>query len=154
MNTLILVMGLPGSGKTTFARDHIKSDYVFAADDYFYGDGMEYNFDPSKLKEAHAQCYSRTEEQLKRVQRLAMLGKIRRTPGVRVVVTNTFTQKWERDPYINLAREYNCQLFIVDLYDGGLTDEELVERNVHGVPVEAIVRMRARYERHSFTQLS
>ena len=144
MNTLILVMGLPGSGKTTFARDHIKSDYVFAADDYFYGEDMVYNFDPSKLKEAHAQCYSRAEEQLKKV----------RMPGVKVIVTNTFTQKWERDPYINLAREYNCQLFIVDLYDGGLTDEELVERNVHGVPVEAIVRMRARYERHSFTQLS
>ena len=35
---------------------------------------------------------------------------------------------------------------VIDLGEAGLTDEELAERNSHGVPVEAITRMSDRFE--------
>ena len=45
-----------------------------------------------------------------------------------------------------MAKELGAELVVHDVYDGGQTDETLAERNVHGVPLEAIQRMRARYE--------
>jgi len=36
---------------------------------------------------------------------------------------------------------------IIDLYDGGLTNDQLAARNVHKVPVVVIARMRARWEK-------
>jgi len=51
---LFLVRGLPGSGKTSFASA-IWNDYaVCEADKFFYDKEGNYNFDGSKLKEAHA----------------------------------------------------------------------------------------------------
>jgi hypothetical protein len=35
---------------------------------------------------------------------------------------------------------------VVDVFDGGLTDEDLAARNVHGVPLAGIRAMRARWE--------
>jgi len=53
---LILVRGVPGSGKTTFA-EMIQGPHgaIVATDDFFYEDGA-FNFDPSKLGEAHEWC--------------------------------------------------------------------------------------------------
>ena len=63
----------------------------------------------------------------------------------RIAVHNTFVQSWEIAPYVSLAEKHDYEIRIVDLYDGGLTDEMLYERNVHGVPLEAIQRMRLNY---------
>jgi adenylate kinase family enzyme len=49
---LFLVRGLPGSGKSTFAT-HIWNEYaVCEADKFFYDKEGNYNFDPSKIKDA------------------------------------------------------------------------------------------------------
>jgi hypothetical protein len=45
-----------------------------------------------------------------------------------------------------MAVEFGATPVVIDLYDGGLTDEALVARNVHFVPWQAIGAMRARYE--------
>ena len=50
------------------------------------------------------------------------------------------------EPYILLAKEFNAEFQVIDLFDGGCTDQELFERNVHDVPLETIVAMRARWE--------
>ena len=56
MKKLILLRGLPGSGKSTFAKSisnestgHIESDMFFVKDG-------EYKFDGSKIKDAHNWC--------------------------------------------------------------------------------------------------
>ena len=53
--------------------------------------------------------------------------------GGNVVVHNTFTRRWEMKPYIDIADEFLCQVYIINLFDGGCDDEELEKRNVHNV---------------------
>jgi hypothetical protein len=127
---LVIIRGLPGSGKNTKARQMLSQDAI-SADDYFMHDGL-YLFDPKKLGAAHAYCQKAVADAL--------------AEGEDVAVANTFTQRWEIEPYIKIARGADCVLGIVDLFDGGLTDSELARRNLHGVPEAAIAAMRARYE--------
>lgn len=125
---LTLVRGLPGAGKSTFAGSE-----AIEADQYFCQNKEgEYKFDPKQLKDAHNWCQQRTREQLE--------------SSSDATVANTFTQRWEMQSYIDMAKELGAELVVHDVYDGGQTDETLAERNVHGVPLEAIQRMRARYE--------
>lgn len=129
---LILVRGLPGSGKSTIARVLDLSTYE--ADDYFAffsHDGV-YAFDPSLLPQAHADCQRRTRDALEH--------------GLSCVVSNTFAQRWEMQPYIEMAEELGARLTVLSLFDGGCTDAELAARNKHGVPVETITAMRERWE--------
>ena len=123
---LILIRGISGSGKTTYAKNLIKQDPSlshYEADMFFYKDG-NYNFDPTKLKDAHAWCKAQTENDLQN--------------GKSVVVSNTFTQKWEIEPYIQLGKKYGADI-IIKKATGNY-------KNVHGVPDEALERMRTRWE--------
>jgi hypothetical protein len=58
----------------------------------------------------------------------------------KIVVSNTFTQEWEMEAYYKLAEDYGYVVFslIVENRHGGI--------NEHGVPEEALDRMRARFE--------
>ena len=128
---LILLRGLPGSGKSTVARR--MTDYVhLETDKYFEDMEGEYKFNPVKLSEAHTWCQQRTANNM-RLQR-------------NIVVSNTFTQLWEKAIYEMLAEAYGYQIVVVSLFDAGLTDEQLAERCVHKVPVEKIAQMRTRWE--------
>jgi predicted kinase len=126
---LTIVRGLPGSGKSSYAAKISKN--VFAADDFFMEDG-EYKFDPFKLSEAHAQCQERTKLALQN--------------GNDAVVANTFTQRWEMEPYLVMAKTHNARVVVVDCFDGGMDDAALAATNVHGVPVAVIATMRGRWE--------
>jgi predicted kinase len=137
VKTIYLIRGLPGSGKTSLAYAVKGRAYaitnIVAADDYFYdGDGV-YRFDPKLLTLAHEQC-----------QLNARIGL--QYDGHDVVVHNTFSQRWEMQPYIDMADEHGARLVVLDLFDGGCTDDELAERNSHGVPLDVIERMRHRWE--------
>ena len=130
---LYIVRGLPGSGKSTFALDLVGSDFlVCEADKYFMVDG-EYKFDGSKLKEAHESCRNLVETYMK--DSLVNDQFYRES-----AVSNTFTQEWEMQAYIDLAKQYGYMVFtvIVENRHGGV--------NQHGVPDEALTRMRDRFE--------
>lgn len=145
-STLVLVRGLPGSGKTTLAYalrrlagqdDMVPAKWVgaqcFAADNWMVNEAGKYEFDPSKLRAAHEACQAAVAGQLYK--------------GGRAIVHNTFSQQWEMAPYRALAALRGVPVEVVDLFDAGLTDAELAERNVHGVPVATIAAMRARWEK-------
>ncbi len=130
---LFLVRGLPGSGKSTFAT-HIWNEYaVCEADKFFYDKEGNYNFDPSKLKDAHAWCKNEVETRMKDHQ-------INQQYYPEIAVSNTFTQEWEMKDYYELAEKYGYKVvsLIVENRHGG--------KNVHGVPDDKLQIMKNRFE--------
>lgn len=126
---LTIIRGLPGSGKSTLARALAAAAFrpamVAEADQYFERDGT-YKFNPAELKDAHAWCQNEVRDALKR--------------GTLAYVANMFTQRWEYQPYLDMAAELGVPVQVIEVHaDFG---------NVHGVPDEAIARMRARWEPH------
>jgi predicted kinase len=126
MHNLILLRGLPGSGKSTAAKLFEKAPH-FEADMYFVNADGKYEFDATKLKNAHNWCRHSVMDAMKDGYRT-------------IVVSNTFTQEWEMEPYYQLADElgYRVISMIVENRHGGI--------NEHDCPEEAIERMRNRFE--------
>lgn len=123
---LYIVRGIPGSGKSTFAKTlggiHWEADMFFT--DPFTGD---YNFDPSKIKSAHEWCQLNVKENMMESED-------------KIIVSNTFTQEWEMQPYFDMAKEYGYKVFsvIVENRHDGI--------NLHNVPEDKIEIMRDRFE--------
>jgi predicted kinase len=140
-----ILRGLPGTGKSMLAetlRDTlhptwVKAGAIFSTDDLFMVDG-EYQFDPAKLAEYHAKNLENAT--------YFMYGH-RNAEKAICVIDNTNTQHWEYANYVQAAKanDYIVQVITID-WDA--KDIPLyAERNSHGVPVEAIYRMAARWER-------
>jgi predicted kinase len=134
MSIVIILRGLPGSGKSSFAKvieeEAPKDTAIVSADNYFYKGGI-YTFDPTKIGEAHEQC------------RKAFASAIDKKKIV--IVDNTNTQFWEFSYYWSVGLPYG-HVRVVSLFDGGRTDAQLAQRTRHGVPVEKIQEMRDRFE--------
>jgi predicted kinase len=122
---LYIVRGLPGSGKSTFAKS--LGGVHFEADMYFVDENGVYNFDPTKIKMAHNWCMIQTQK--------AMVDE---EPNI--VVSNTFTQEWEMETYFKLANENGYQVYsiIVENRHGG--------KNTHGVPDDKLQIMKDRFQ--------
>ena len=127
MKTLILLRGLPNSGKSTLAK-LLAPNSRFEADDYFYDESDIYRFDATKLVTAHGKCQTNTRECMK-------LG-LHET----VVVSNTFTEEWEMSPYIKMAKDYDYRVQTV------ITEKRHDGDNGNNVPEETIKDMRNRFE--------
>ena len=132
--TLILLRGLPGAGKSTFAN-HIWNEYAICeADKYFINkETGEYEFDVTKLREAHEWCRSEVETRMKDHQLNAQYYP-------EIVVSNTFTQEWEMKAYMDLAAKYGYQ--VVSL----IVENRHGNSSVHNVPDETIEKMKSRFE--------
>ncbi|CCN45923.1 putative nucleoside triphosphate hydrolase [Vibrio nigripulchritudo MADA3029] len=119
---LTLVRGLPGSGKSTLAKTmnakHIEADM------YFVDPKGEYRFQPRKLKQAHNWCFNQTKKWLNK--------------GSDVVVSNTFIEKWEMEPYLLLAKASGFEIDImVCREDFG---------SIHDVPSDTIEKMKSNWQ--------
>lgn len=126
MTTLYLVRGLPGSGKSTFAKAFAGRDKAhIEADMYFEDQRGNYKFDPDQLRAAHEWCQDRV--------------KLYLSSGVSVVVSNTSTTEKEVSPYMAIAAHYNAQFvsMIIENRHGGV--------NVHGVPEDKLEQMKRRF---------
>lgn len=89
---LVLIRGLPGSGKTTKAMGYVNDGYKhLEADQFFMVDG-QYRFDIKRLSEAHAWCLDQASEALK--------------AGEFVCVANVFATTEDMKPYVDLGADY------------------------------------------------
>ena len=124
MKEIFLLRGLPGSGKSTLAKS-LGGEQV-EADQYFMVNG-EYKFDPTKIRTAHEWCKAQVSDWM-------FLGI------QKIVVSNTFTQEWEMEPYFQMAAEkgYRVYSLIVENRHGG--------ENTHGVPADKLQQMKNRFE--------
>jgi deoxyadenosine/deoxycytidine kinase len=98
---LILIRGISGSGKTTYAKKLMQQDPSlshYEADMVFYNDKGEYKFNPSLIHQAHEWCQAKTREDLSK--------------GKSVIVSNTFTERWEMQAYLKMAEDYGAEVII------------------------------------------
>ena len=121
--TLYAIRGLPGSGKTSFAKSLNLNFYE--ADQYF----EKYNndkFDHKLLKKAHQYCYNSVKKELEK--------------GQSAIVSNTMTTEIEVLEYQNLAKELNIRfisLILENRHDGV---------SIHNVPKNSIENMKKKFD--------
>lgn len=118
MSKLVLIRGLPGSGKSSMAKT-MKGYKHFEADMYFEMQG-KYEYDFKQISNAHAWCQMCVRLELER--------------GNDVVVSNTFVTRWELAPYLRMTDNVR-----VVKATGDYGSE-------HSVPAETIERMRDNWE--------
>ena len=130
MTRLILIRGLPGSGKSTLAKQLVSINHgsnipsIHLESDMYHVLRGEYIFEGGLVPAAHKWCVNTTEVFLNN--------------GYDVVVSNTFTRKWEIAPYKKLSDLIGCPFEIVTCTGN--------YGNVHNVPEEVIQKMKDRWE--------
>ncbi len=133
MKTLIILRGLPGSGKSSFAN-YMFSNNIFEADKYFYDEDGNYNFDATKLHAAHKWCQSQVEDAME--YNFESNGHY----FSEIVVSNTSTTEKELEPYLKLAEKYDYK--VVSL----IVENRHGNKSVHNVPNETMEKMRNRFD--------
>lgn len=125
MSILVIVRGLPGSGKSTFAeylKDSIPETRWLETDRFFVDENGKYVFDRRYLKDFHRMCHGATGVALRHSDC--------------VVVSNTFTTEKELRKYVDTFHPF-CKIIVVEM----LTQYG----SVHDVPEKTLERMKQRW---------
>lgn len=128
MKELIILRGLPGSGKSTFAKllaNH-KNSIVIENDEYMYEDGI-YDWKPSKVKLAAKNTNEKLHKALNQNVEL-------------IVISNVNARNSDFYGYIELGKNkgYKVTTLIVENYFDG--------KSIHGVNDETLDRMESNFQ--------
>ena len=128
---LILVRGVSGSGKSTFAEEFLYPTALIISTDDFFMNGNNYEFDPSLLPDNHKKCIDSVEDYMENP-----LDDI----ITNIVVHNTFTEEWEMKPYKELAEKYGYNFYTIIIENRHKSD------SIHNVPEYVISKQKDRFE--------
>ena len=124
MRKLYVLRGLPGSGKSTYART--LAQLVAEPDMFRYDENNEYEFDSTRNREVNAKAQMLCEFAMRTLKLQA------------VAVTATFTKTDMVMQYVRLGRKYGYSVTVIECAgDYG---------NVHGVPEKVLSQMREGWE--------
>lgn len=135
---LILIRGLQGSGKSTYARKLLvenEVDCILEIDDYWSA-GQKYRYEHNKRTEAHTWLKQKI---------CILLDK-----GIKVAVPEVFELVSELEEYITLATDVGLSYKVYSLHKK-LTASEvnlIVGLNIHGVPVSRIQYLNETWEEY------
>lgn len=141
MKILFLLRGVPGSGKTTVANILSENGKypVLSADMYFEDSEGNYNWDASKIKDAHTWCKDEVENWCRRGKETFVFNVLS-SPSFKIFVANTFTQEWEMEDYFKLAEKYGYMVVTL------ICENRHEGKNVHNVNDETLEKMRNRFQ--------
>jgi tRNA uridine 5-carbamoylmethylation protein Kti12 len=146
MTKLYIIRGLPGSGKSTYARQFIRSQedaaiqnfikevdmtfddipgFLHIEADMFFETDTNYNFDTRLLRTAHQWCYANAVKHLRN--------------GFNVVVSNTFTTMKEMAKYLEIND-------FVDDVAIEVIEIKTQFKSVHNIPDEKFQQMKDRWQ--------
>lgn len=141
---VLIMRGLPGSGKSTYLKCNVLSGFqgadcvVCSADDYHMKDG-KYQFNPTNVGKAHDACLEKFLNTILDVARDRGTQKFADYLGVPyLIVDNTNTSVWEIAPYYRLAELHGIPVQILRFE---IDPWAACKRNQHQVPAERIFRM-------------
>lgn len=123
MKKILILRGIPGSGKSTFAAQQ-KGATIVSADDFFLTANGTYEYDRSRIQEAHQDCFKKF---LKAVERGDEL----------IIVDNMNAQAWEISPYYMVG---TVSGYAVEILNFTTDVQTSAARNIHNVPEKDIER--------------
>lgn len=117
---LVILRGIPGSGKTTFAKTCLSGFVYYDAD--MFNDPFNY----LNIAWSHWKCLDNVKNSL--------------IEGYDIVVANTFTQEWEYQKYIDLAKELDVVYHVLHV------ENHHGNKSIHDVPNSTIEKMKHRFK--------